>query len=63
MRVPPMLSVELAGRVEHRPGVLDVLQYDRNGKPTVSRMRPLLEPGEVLQERPGRIPAVIRTEL
>jgi hypothetical protein len=60
MRNLPMLRVEVNGAVEHRPGVLDVLQYDGVGKPTLSRMRPQLLPGEILVERIGRIPAIHR---
>lgn len=62
MRAVPMMRVEIAGSVVTRPGQLDVLLYDHTGRPTVSRMRPQLEEGEVLLERPGRIPAIIRTE-
>lgn len=61
MRAVPMMRVEVAGAVVMRPGQLEVLLYDRTGKPTVSRMRPQLEEGEVLQERLGRIPVIIRT--
>jgi len=61
MRAVPMLRVEVAGTVVSRPGQLEVLLYDGTGRPTVSRMRPRLEAGEVLQERPGRIPAIVRT--
>jgi hypothetical protein len=53
-----MMRVEVNGTVEHRPGVLDVLQYDGDGKPTLSRMRPQLLPGEILIERAGQIPAI-----
>ena len=60
MRAVPMMRVEVAGNVVTRPGVLDVLQYDSNGKPTVSRMRPELAPDEVLVERVGSIPAIVR---
>lgn len=60
MRVPPMLKVEVDGQVIRRPGVLDVLQRDLAGRPTVSRMRPQLEAGEVLRERVGQIPAIVR---
>ena len=60
MRAVPMMRVEVAGAVTTRPGVLDVLQYDSNGKPTISRMRPELEPDEVLVERVGSIPAIVR---
>lgn len=61
MRAVPMMRVEVAGAVVTRPGQLEVLLYDRTGKPTVSRIRPQLEPGETLQERPGCIPAIVRT--
>jgi hypothetical protein len=59
MRIPPMMSVEVGGQIVRRLGVLDVLQYDRTGKPTVSRMRPQLLPGEVLCERAGQVPSVV----
>jgi hypothetical protein len=61
MRAVPVMRVEIAGAVVTRPGRLDVLQYDHTGRPTVSRMRPQLEPGETLLERAGTIPAIIRT--
>lgn len=60
MREAPMLRVEVAGHIVRRPGVLEVLMYDRTGKPTISRMRPQLLEGEVLQERQGQIPAIVR---
>ncbi len=59
MRDVPMMRVEVNGAAERRPGVLDVLQYDRTGKPTLSRMRPQLLPGEVLVERAGQIPIIV----
>jgi hypothetical protein len=62
MRAPPMMSVEVAGQIMRRPSVLEVLLYDLAGKPTVSHMRPQLLPGEVLQERLGQIPAIIREQ-
>lgn len=46
MHAVPMMRVEVAGVIVTRPGVLDVLQYDGAGRPTVSRMRPQLLPGE-----------------
>ena len=58
MRAVPMMRVEVNGAVVSRPGVLDVLQYDIAGRPTLSRMRPQLLPGEVLIERAGQIPAI-----
>lgn len=61
MRVPPMLSVEVDGCIVRRVGVLDVLAYDLTGKPTVARVRPQLLSGEVLQERIGAIPVIVRT--
>lgn len=61
MRVPPMMSAELDGQIVRRTGVLDVLQYNASGTPVISRMRPELLAGEVLQERLGRIPAIVRT--
>jgi len=61
MRVPPMMSAELDGQIVRRPGVLDVLQYNAAGVPVISRMRPELLAGEVLRERLGRIPAIVRT--
>jgi len=61
MRVPPMMNVEVDGQAVRRPGVLDVLQYDAVGKPVVSHMRPQLLTGEVLLERAGTFPAIVRT--
>jgi hypothetical protein len=58
MRVQPLMRVEVDGKVVTRPGVLEVLQYGRDGKPTVSRMRPQLGPGEILRERAGTIPVI-----
>lgn len=60
MRVPPMLSVEVAGRVERRHVELEVLMHDSTGRAAVWRLRPQLLQGEVLQERLGRIPAIIK---
>lgn len=60
MRTVPVLRVEVGGLVVLRPSELDVLQYDSTGKPTVSRMRPQLLAGEVLIERAGAIPAIVR---
>lgn len=60
MRTVPLMRVEVAGVVVTRPGELDVLQYDSAGRPTVSRMRPQLLAGEVLVERAGSIPAIVR---
>jgi hypothetical protein len=56
-----MMSVELDGEVVRRPGTLDVLLYDRTGKPVASRLRPQLNPGEVLRERVGMIPVIEKT--
>lgn len=60
MRAVPLMRVEVGGKVVARPGVLDVLQYDRTGKPAVSRMRPQLGPGEILRERAGTFPTITR---
>lgn len=60
MRHVPMMKVEVDGAIVHRPGVLDVLQYDGTGRPTVSRMKPQLLDGEVLVERPGEIPQIVK---
>jgi hypothetical protein len=54
------MRVEVDGAIVTRPGVLEVLLYDRTGRPTVSHMRPRLESGEVLQERRGCIPVIVR---
>ena len=62
MRTVPMMRVEIAGVIVTRPGELDVLQYDSSGKPTISRMRPRLEPDETLIERAGTIPAITRAD-
>jgi hypothetical protein len=58
-REVPMMRVEVDGKVVRRPGVLDVLQCDGNGKPTLSRMRPQTLPGELLIERAGTFPAIV----
>jgi hypothetical protein len=55
-----MMNVEVGGKIVRRPGVLEVLLYDRTGKPTVSRMRPQLLPGEALYDRDGMIPAIVK---
>ncbi|QJE03066.1 hypothetical protein HH212_26280 [Massilia forsythiae] len=60
MRIPPLLNVEVDGITVRRPAELDVLVRDLTGRPTVSRVRPQLLPGELLQERLGRIPAIIK---
>jgi hypothetical protein len=59
MRAVPMMRVEVAGAVVSRPGQLEVLLYDRTGRPTISRIRPQLLPGEVLVERAGMIPQIV----
>jgi hypothetical protein len=59
MHSAPLMKVEVGGVIVTRPGVVDVLLYDRTGKPTVSHMRPQLLAGEVLVERLGRIPAIV----
>jgi hypothetical protein len=56
-----MLSVEVDGRVVSRPGQVEVLLYDHTGRPAVSHLVPRLEPGEMLVERIGTFPAIIRT--
>jgi hypothetical protein len=56
-----MMSVELDGEVVRRPGTLDVMLYDCTGKPVASRLRPQLNPGEVLRERVGMIPVIEKT--
>lgn len=60
MREPPELLVEVNGQIVRRPGQLDVLMYDRTGRPTVARVRPSLEPGEQLVERAAAIPCIVR---
>jgi hypothetical protein len=60
MRVPPMMNVEVDGQIVRRPGELHVLQRDADGQPVVSHMRPQLLAGEILCERAGQIPTVIR---
>jgi len=58
MHALPTMSVEVAGRVERRPGVLVILARDVSGRPTISCMRPQLLSGELLHERLGQIPAI-----
>jgi hypothetical protein len=60
MRPVPMMSVELNGAVVRRPGVSVVLRCDSIG--TIVRMQPQLEPGELLLERLGMIPAIVMKE-
>jgi hypothetical protein len=59
MRVRPMMRVEVDGQVVRRPGELDVLQRDPDGKPTIAHMRPQLQPGEILVERAGQLPSIV----
>jgi len=60
MRTPPMMSVEVDGQIVRRPAELEVLLYDRTGKPSVSRMRPTLHEGETLHERSGQLPIIVK---
>jgi hypothetical protein len=62
MRAVPLLRVEVDGTIITRPGVLDVMLCDRTGKPSVVHLRPELQPGEVLVERAGSIPAIIKEQ-
>ncbi len=58
MRAAPQMKVEVDGAIVTRPGVVDVLQQDRAG--IIARMRPQLLPGEILVERLGRIPTIVK---
>jgi hypothetical protein len=60
MRTPPMMSVEVDGQIVCRPGEVEILLYDRTGRPSVSRMRPVLYPGERLHERAGQLPVIVK---
>jgi hypothetical protein len=58
MRQAPQMRVEVAGIATTRPGVVQVLRSDSAG--TITCVRPQLEPGETLLERPGMIPEIIK---
>jgi len=60
MRQAPQMRAEIAGVVVKRPGVPEVLQRDSEGNPTVVHIQPKLEPGEILVERLGMIPEIIK---
>lgn len=57
---PPMLSVEISGVVVKRSSIPEVVLYDVTGRPTMVRMRPQLLAGELLVERVGKIPMIVR---
>jgi hypothetical protein len=59
-REPLYMKVSIGGDVVRR--VADPLHfYDKAGHIVATCMRPRLEPGEILQERIGTFPAIIRT--
>jgi hypothetical protein len=62
MRQAPQMRAEVAGVIVTRPGVPVVLQRDAAGNPTIVHMQPQLEPGELLLERLGTIPAIVMKE-
>jgi hypothetical protein len=57
-----MMKVQIGGDVVRRVGEVEVIARDHTGRPTISRMRPQLYPGEVLVERIGTFPAIVRAE-
>ena len=57
---PVMMKVQIGGDVVRRVGEVEILARDHTGRPTISRMRPKLCPGEVLCERLGTFPAIVR---
>lgn len=59
MRRTPMLRVEVSGQVVCRQAV-PLHLYDKTGRIVVTSLRPQLEQGEILQERLGTFPAIIR---
>jgi hypothetical protein len=60
MRQAPQMRAEVAGVIVTRPGVPVVLYRDAQGSPTVVHIQPMLEPGEILLERSGMIPEIIK---
>ena len=59
MRTPPMLRVEVGGHVVRRQAV-PLHLYDKTGRIVATSLHPQLEPGEILRERLGTFPAIIR---
>lgn len=60
MRQPVMMKVEIGGDVVRRVGEVVILARDKAGRPTISHLRPQLLAGEILRERLGRIPEIIK---
>jgi len=60
MRQPVMMKVQIGGDVVRRAGHVEILACDAAGRPTISRMRPQLQPGERLLDRIGTFPAIIK---
>lgn len=57
---PVMMRVQIGGDVVRRVGEVEILARDHTGRPTISRMRPTLQPGEILVERLGTFPSIVR---
>ena len=62
MRQPVMMKVEIGGDVVRRVGEVEIIARDLSGRPTISHLRPQLLAGEILRERLGRIPEIIKAE-
>lgn len=61
--IPPLLRLEMVGRVERRPAEFEGLVRDLDGCAVVSHVRPQPLQGAWLRGRPGRIPVVIKESL
>lgn len=59
-RKPIALKVEIDGVTVERLAELRVLEYGNDGRPVISCMAPVLEQGEILIERVGMIPMIVR---
>lgn len=59
---PVMMKVQIGGDIVRRAGEVEIIARDLAGRPTISHMRPQLYPGEVLVERLGTFPAIVRSE-
>ncbi|KQQ93638.1 hypothetical protein [Massilia sp. Leaf139] len=57
---PITVRVEIDGIVVQRRAELRVLEYDHTGRATISCMAPIIEEGELLVERIGEIPFIVR---
>jgi hypothetical protein len=55
-----MVRVQIGGDVVRREAEVEILARDVMGRPTISHMRPKLYAGEILCERIGMIPVIVR---